>query len=275
MDLLTECIKDFIDTQMMKPLEKGDLKTAAVSIANVQVKLYESIPENKRISFGRYFTVKILAKYIFEKLNEENIPVFDTASAIFEKTDNYFAKGVSLGVLSYYGLDDYSKVLPYFEKAGKDEHWDMREFAAGLFRKLIRKHPENIKDFLSKLVNSDDPLLKRLAAESLRPAAENRWIHKNPEYSLSVLKELYKEKSPYPRTSVGNNLSDLARKNPELIYSIVEKLVSSGDKNSYWIAYRACRNLVKAEPLRVMDLLRTDEYKYKNRVHKRSEYNRN
>ena len=83
---------------------------------------------------------------------------------------------------------------------------------------------------------------------------------------------MFRESAPYPRTSVGNNLSDLARRLPELVYGLVEELVASGDKNSYWIAYRACRNLVKQEPVRVMDLLQVDEYKYKKAVYKRGDY---
>jgi 3-methyladenine DNA glycosylase AlkC len=78
----------------------------------------------------------------------------------------------------------------------------------------------------------------------------------------------------YPRTAVGNNLSDLAQLLPDIVYGLVRELVDSGDKNSYWIAYRACRNLVKTEPIRVLDLLKTDEYKYKDRVYKRSDYQR-
>jgi 3-methyladenine DNA glycosylase AlkC len=64
---------------------------------------------------------------------------------------------------------------------------------------------------------------------------------------------------------VGNNLSDLARRNPDLILGIVKDLVESGDKNSYWIAYRACRNMVKNAPEEVMDILAVDEYHYKDR----------
>ena len=74
---------------------------------------------------------------------------------------------------------------------------------------------------------------------------------------------------------MGNNLSDLARRLPELVYELVEELVASGNKHSYWIAYRACRNLVKTEPLRVMDLLRVDEYKYKKAIYKRGDYEAN
>jgi len=86
---------------------------------------------------------------------------------------------------------------------------------------------------------------------------------------------MFQERLAYPRTSVGKNLSDLARRFPDLVYDLVKELVDSGDKNSYWIAYRTCRNLVKKEPIRVMDLLKVDEYKYKKRIHKRSEYQGN
>ncbi|MDY6866252.1 MAG: hypothetical protein SVY15_09840 [Halobacteriota archaeon] len=82
---------------------------------------------------------------------------------------------------------------------------------------------------------------------------------------------MFKESSAYPRSSVGNNLSDLARKHPDIVFDLVGELACSGDKNSYWIAYRACRNLVKDGPIRVMDLLRVNEYKYKKRIHRRDE----
>lgn len=68
---------------------------------------------------------------------------------------------------------------------------------------------------------------------------------------------------------MGNNLSDLARRLPEKVFTIVDELVQSKDKNAYWIAYRACRNLIKKEPKRVMDLLKIDEYRYKKRVYYR------
>ena len=110
-----------------------------------------------------------------------------------------------------------------------------------------------------------------MVSESLRPVTDNRWIHDQPEYSLSVLRLMFAESHSYPRTSVGNNLSDLARRQPELVYGLVQELAASGDRNSYWIAYRACRNLVKKEPDRVMDLLGVDEYKYKKRIHRRTQ----
>jgi 3-methyladenine DNA glycosylase AlkC len=80
-----------------------------------------------------------------------------------------------------------------------------------------------------------------------------------------VLRLMFAEAHPYPRTSVGNNLSDLSRRQPERIYTIVQELVESKNANSAWIAHRACRNLVKTDPRRVMDLLGIEEYHYKDR----------
>jgi 3-methyladenine DNA glycosylase AlkC len=123
-----------------------------------------------------------------------------------------------------------------------------------------------------RLVKSEDPNLRRFASETLRPVVENQWLYKDLDYSLSILCHLFKESHPYPRTSVGNNLSDIARREPELVYRLVAELVEMGDKNAIWIATRACRNLVKQDPIRVMDLLGVDKYKYKQRVYRRSDY---
>jgi 3-methyladenine DNA glycosylase AlkC len=161
-------------------------------------------------------------------------------------------------------------VLPYFESAAASSDWEMREMAQMFFRKLIRKHPDEMKEYLLKLVKSEDANVRRFVAETLRPVQENSWFYKSPDYPLYILKNMFKESSPYPRTSVGNNLSDLARRLPELVYSLVQELVDSRDSNSYWIAHRACRNLVKKDPDKVMNLLRVDEYKYKKRIHVRS-----
>ena len=114
-----------------------------------------------------------------------------------------------------------------------------------------------------------DANTRYFVGEMLRPVQENAWFYNEPEYPLSELRRMFWKPSPYPSTSVGNNLSDLARCLPELIYGLVAELIASGDKNSYWIAYRVCRNLVKKDPKRVMNLFGIDEYGYKKTVYKR------
>lgn len=266
-DLKTKIKNDIVDNTL-----QGKYAQAISRVSNVLGELYDNIPENKRVSFGRVYTVQVLSKYLFSCLVELDSNVFETGKAMFEKSEDFQTKGVALGILSFYGIEDYEKVLPYFEASASSTDWNMREFAQMFFRKLIQKWPDETKRYLLKLTKSQNPNTRRFVGETLRPVKENRWFYKNPDYSLSILRKLFSESSEYPRTSVGNNLSDLARHLPELIFGLVEELVASGDRNSYWIAYRACRNLVKKEPIRVMNLLHVDEYRYKRRVHRRSDY---
>jgi 3-methyladenine DNA glycosylase AlkC len=275
MNILNAGVERKIQKDIMDPLLQGKYALAMERISPIVDELYANIPDNKRISYGIVHVVKTLSEYLYTHLVEIDAPVYQVASHIFEESDDSQGKGISLGILSYYGLGDYKKVLPYFESAAASSDWEVRDLAQMFFRKLIKKYPGEMKKYLLKLVKSKDANIRRFVAETLRPVQENRWFYKNPDYSLSILKDMFMESAPYPRTSVGNNLSDLAKGLPDLVYDLVKELVDSGDKNSYWIAYRACRNLVKKEPVKVMDLLKVDEYKYKKRIHKRSGYQGN
>jgi 3-methyladenine DNA glycosylase AlkC len=272
MNILNAEVESKIQKDIINPLLQGKYALAMDRIPPIVDELYANIPDNKRISYGIVHVIRTLSEYLYTHLVEMDAPVYRIASHMFDESDDSKSKGVSLGILSYYGLGDYKKVLPYFESAAASSDWEVRELAQMFFRKLIKKHPGEMKEYLLKLVKSEDANIRRFVAETLRPVQENRWFYKNPDYPLSILRSMFKESSPYPRTSVGNNLSDLAKPYPDLVYDLVKELVDSGDKNSYWIAYRACRNLVKKEPVKVMDLLKVDEYKYKKRIYKRIDY---
>ena len=272
MNILTPEVETRIQSDIINLALQGEYDLARGNIIQVIDELYANIPDNKRISYGIVHVVKTLSEYLYTHLVEIDAPVYLIASHMFKKSDDFKGKGVSLGMLSFYGLGDYKRALPYFEYTAASSDWKMREFAQMFFRKLIKKHPGEMKEYLLKLVKSEDANIRRFVAETLRPVQENRWFYRNPDYPLPILRNMFKESSPYPRTSVGNNLSDLARRLPDLVYDLVAELVNSGDENSYRIAYRACRNLVKRDPVKVMDLLKVDEYRYKKRIHKRSGY---
>ncbi len=253
---------------------QGNYARAIRHVQDVLSELYDNIPENKRTSFGRVYTVQALSRYLYLSLLEIGANVFEIGKTLFKRSRDFGSKGIALGILSFYGTTDYEKVLPFFEDSASSADWKMREFAQTFFRKLIQKWPNQMKRYLLKLAGTEDPNIRRFVSETLRPVKENRWFYKNPNYPLSILRTLFQESSEYPRISVGNNLSDLARHLPDLVFQLVKELVESGDHSSYWIAYRACRNLVKKDPIRVMNLLYIDEYRYKKRVYKRSEYSR-
>jgi len=206
MEILNKEIETRIQNDIIDVVLRGKCDLARGTLVQVIDELYVNIPDNKRISYGIVHVIKTLSEYLYTHLVEEDAPVYRIASHIFDESDDSKSKGVSLGILSFYGLSDYKKAFPCFESAAASSDWKMRELAQMFFRKLIVKHPDQMKEYLLRLVKSEDANIRRFVAETL------------------------------------------------------------------WIAYRACRNLVKKEPVKVMDLLKVDEYKYKKRIYTRSGY---
>jgi len=272
MNLIDEEIEEQISKEIIASFIDGNYENGVKNIRGVLDCILAKIPEKKRISYGRYTTIKVMAEKLFNELRAANLSAVKIGARILDATQDYQTMGVGLGILALYGLGDYQSILPYFESAAKADHWEPREYAQGLFRKVVKANRADIRVHLLAYVQDDDPNLRRFVSEMLRPVVENQWIYEDMDYSLSILRYLFQEPEAYPRTSVGNNLSDIARRNPELVFQLVNELVSMDDKNAYWIATRACRNLVKQDPIRVMDTLGVDEYKYKKQVYKRSDY---
>lgn len=269
MKLLDSHIEDTINLNILKPISHDNYEPAVAALPLVLDYLYSQIPENRRVSFGRVHTIKVLSNHLFTQLNQLNLPLYSIASQLYELSPETRSKGVALGIISYFGLRDHREVLDDFTKAAASPEWEIREYAQMFFRKITQRYPKKVRGFLLTCARSKNPNLRRFVAETLRPVQENQWVFSNPDYSVSILELLFTESVIYPRTSVGNNLSDLSRRLPDLVYRLVEKLVMSGNRNSYWIAYRACRNLVKKDSQRVMDLLGVDIYRYKKRIYHR------
>jgi hypothetical protein len=195
MKIMNDEIEKKIQTQIIKRIHEKEYDSTIEAIPQIIDALYANIPDNKRISYGRVHTVRVLSEYLYIQLAESNLPVFESASYIFENSDNFKTRSVSLGILSLYGLDDYEKVLPHFESAAASPSFDLREMAQMFFRKLIKKYPNEMKEYLLQLVESKDDNIRRFVSETLRPVQENRWFYKNPDYPLSLLKNMFKESS--------------------------------------------------------------------------------
>ena len=265
MELFTDSALETLDREVFGVIEKKEWRRLDAGIISVIGMLYDAIPEHKRISYGIVHTVKLMSQTIAQRLQSDPESMYETGARCFENASDFKSRMVGLGLISIVGLSDYRKALPVFLRAAASEDWNDREICQMHFRKLIAKYPAEMQEWLLGLTQDRNPNIRRFVAETIRPVCENKWFFDDPEFSLKILRNLFREKAAYPRTSVGNNLSDLARRHPEMVYGIVEELVATGDKNSHWIATRACRNLVKKEPERVMNLLKTDRYKYKDR----------
>jgi len=232
--------------------------------------IHAAIPIKRRIGRGITWVVERISKLLAAQGLPDEMLRELALSNYAQLEGNDLLVGTPIFLMAEYGVRHPGKVIGFFEKAACADDWVAREFTAGAFRKIIGPNKEVVIPWLQKMAQSTDYKQRRFASETLRPVTHNKWINQQPEYSLSVLQLLFKETHPYPRSSVGNNLSDMSRQQPELVFSLVNDLMASSDSNSHWIAYRACRNLVKKEPRRVMDLLRVEEYHYKDRNFLRS-----
>ncbi|MCK4689935.1 MAG: hypothetical protein KAT41_06545, partial [Candidatus Marinimicrobia bacterium] len=161
MEILNREIEKKIQHDIIRPVLEKKYDLLIMNITYIIDELYTNIPDDKRISYGRVYTIKVLSEYLYNRFIELGVQIFEVASNIFNKSDDFKSKGVSLGVLSFYGLNKYKKVLPYFKSAAVSSNWDVRELSVILFRKLIKKYPDEMKRYLLQLVKSEDANIRR------------------------------------------------------------------------------------------------------------------
>ena len=116
MNLFDEQIKENIRLEIIEELSTKHFEIVNRNILNIQQQLYANIPDNKRISYGTYYTIKVLGEYLSEKFQEENFDLFDIGSNLFDHSDHHINFGIALTILSFYGLTNYKRIFPYFEK---------------------------------------------------------------------------------------------------------------------------------------------------------------
>ena len=67
MNIFDEKVDSRIQKELIDPIRQGEFNTFE-SIGSIPDDLYANIPDSKRISYGRYYTVKVLGQRIFEDM---------------------------------------------------------------------------------------------------------------------------------------------------------------------------------------------------------------
>ncbi|MBL7136577.1 MAG: hypothetical protein ISS81_08330 [Candidatus Marinimicrobia bacterium] len=93
-------IEKKIQHDIIRPVLEKKYDLVIGNIPGIIDKLYANIPDNKCISYGRVYTIKVLSEYLYNRFIELGVQIFEVASNIFNKSDDFKSKGVSLGVLS-------------------------------------------------------------------------------------------------------------------------------------------------------------------------------
>ena len=139
MNIISDAITKRIEGEILNS-PGNDNTVISKEVDLILAELYANIPGNKRISYGRYYTVKVLGKYLWDSMDGDSASKL--ALCLLEN-GSYLGIGVGLCLLSHYGLDEPGEVLPHFERYGTDDHWEVREFAAsfiGSSRKNAKNH---------------------------------------------------------------------------------------------------------------------------------------
>lgn len=119
------------------------------------------------------------------------------------------------------------------------------EFAV---RPFIIKYPQPMIQQMKAWSAHPNPHVRRLASEGMRPrlpwAIALPEFKKNPAEILPILENLKADSSEYVRKSVANNINDISKDNPDIVFEIIKNWKGHA-KTTDWIIKHGCRTLLK------------------------------
>lgn len=141
-----------------------------------------------------------------------------------------------------YGIEDLEESINAFEK--------ITQFVSCEFgvRPFIIKYENKMIAQMFKWSNHEHYSVRRLASEGSRPRLP--WgmalqsLKKDPASILPILENLKNDKNEIVRRSVANNLNDIAKDHPELVFQISKKWIGQS-KDTDKLIKHACRTLLK------------------------------
>ena len=174
------------------------------------------------------------------------------------ESDGMFKEGFHLMAVARfveeYGLDHPDTSLPALVEITK------RHTSEYAVRPYVRRHYEPTMALMRACALDPDPNVRRFAGEGIRPRLP--WAGRLPEFVadptpvLEVLEDLRGDPSKYVRTSVANNLNDIAREHPDTVLDLVERWTrESPTPETAWTVRHALRTLVKQGDQRALALL--------------------
>lgn len=117
-------------------------------------------------------------------------------------------------------------------------------------RPFLARYPELTMERVHAWSRSASHNVRRLSTEGIRPRLPWAPVHRpftaDPTPIIPVLDRLYDDQSLYVRTSVANNLNDIAKTHPELAIETALRWRGASDSPEVaWVTERGLRGLVK------------------------------
>lgn len=183
------------------------------------------------------------------------ISILKPVSAHFSGFENMFFQDF----VECFGLNDFETSIPALEHFTK---YSSSEFAVRAF--ILQDEKRMMRQML-EWAGSDNHHVRRLASEGCRPrlpwAVSLPAFKKDPQPVLKILQRLKNDDSEYVRRSVANNLNDISKDNPEIVFAIAQRWLGK-NKNTNRLIKHACRTLLKQGDQQVLNLFGYTEAKH-------------
>lgn len=155
--------------------------------------------------------------------------------------------------VSEFGLD-------HFELSMRAQYELTQRFSAEFsIRAYLQHHPEKTLARLREWVTDPSVHVRRLVSEGTRPrlpwASRLREFQKDPRAVLALLELLKNDPELYVRRSVANNLNDIGKDHPELLFKTCRRWLKNAPPEREWLVRHALRSAIKRAEAGALDVL--------------------
>lgn len=154
--------------------------------------------------------------------------------------------------IAEYGLGD-------FEISMQAQYELTQRFTAEFsIRPFLIHHQEKTLQIIQSWINDKNPHVRRLCSEGIRPKLP--WgkripaLIKDPSPILPILESLKDDDSLYVRRSIANNLGDIAKDHPLLVFDLCREWLKGASKERKWLIRHALRYHAKKENKEALEL---------------------
>lgn len=155
--------------------------------------------------------------------------------------------------VSEFGLD-------HFELSMRAQYELTQRFTAEFsIRAYLQRHPEQTLARLREWIDDPNLHVRRLVSEGTRPrlpwAPRLREFQKDPRAVLALLELLKDDPELYVRRSVANNLNDIGKDHPELLFKTCRRWMKNASPERAWLVRHALRSALKRAETGALDVL--------------------
>lgn len=189
--------------------------------------------------------VDVMQKYMADDYSQNIEAFFDILGPELTKPEGMFNLGWWLWPIGRYvercGNENWKLSLSFLKELTK------RFTGEYAIRPLLKEHPKEVMDELIQWTTNDNVHVRRLASEGVRirlPWSQKLMVALDEfERYATILTNLKDDPERFVQKSVGNNLNDLYKEDPEKAELLISKWLESGQsKAQSWIIKHGRRN---------------------------------